>query len=230
MGGGRNCEEEDFLLPYTFSAKKITLPLLQKHDLCVIPMKAQQRRVLLLPCCPPLLTKSIMSNEQLTSVFTRLRRQLLGTARTLLTERETAEDVLQDAFVRLWGRTESHEMDDGQMAALASTTVRNLCIDRLRQEKKRETVFDEFTMAQAHQLADDEESNREELLSAVERLVTQELTPLQQRLFQRREVDGASYALLAREEGMEETAIRMQLSRARKKIRNIYLHQNQSSV
>lgn len=85
-------------------------------------------------------------------------------------------------------------------------------------------------MAQAHQLADDEESNREELLSAVERLVTQELTPLQQRLFQRREVDGASYALLAREEGMEETAIRMQLSRARKKIRNIYLHQNQSSV
>ncbi|MDY5814055.1 MAG: sigma-70 family RNA polymerase sigma factor [Bacteroides sp.] len=171
-----------------------------------------------------------MSNEQLTSVFTRLRRQLLGTARTLLTERETAEDVLQDAFVRLWGRTESHEMDDGQMAALASTTVRNLCIDRLRQEKNRETVFDEFTMAQAHQLADDEESNREELLSAVERLVTQELTPLQQRLFQRREVDGASYALLAREEGMEETAIRMQLSRARKKIRNIYLHQNQSSV
>ena len=74
------------------------------------------------------------------------------------------------------------------------------------------------------------ENEEDERFAAVSRLIDHHLTPLQRRLLYRRDVDGIDYATLAQEEGMTETALRMQISRARRTVRHLYQQQNSTHV
>ncbi len=53
-------------------------------------------------------------------------------------------------------------------------------------------------------------------------LIKTQLTPLQQDILKRHDVNDETYSEIADRLGMQEAAVRMQLSRARKKIREIY--------
>ena len=59
-------------------------------------------------------------------------------------------------------------------------------------------------------------------LRYVEQLVERELSPLQREILRRHEYEDESYRQIADTLGMTETAVMMQMSRARKKIRDIY--------
>lgn len=66
-------------------------------------------------------------------------------ARTLLYDDESAEDVVQDVFVRLMDADILPAEDDGEhqspkMRAYLLTAVRNGCINRIRQKSLREQV------------------------------------------------------------------------------------------
>ena len=63
------------------------------------------------------------------------------------------------------------------------------------------------------------------MLRNVRTLIERELTPIQQEILQRRDYNGEEYASIAGDLGMQETAVRMQLSRARKTIREMYRKQ-----
>lgn len=67
----------------------------------------------------------------LLSAFRHIEQRLKRTARSMLGCEADAEDVLQDAFVRLWSRP-CKLMAPEQAEALLTTTVRNLSVDVLR--------------------------------------------------------------------------------------------------
>ena len=71
----------------------------------------------------------------------------------------------------------------------------------------------------------DEILEKEERFRAVERIIAQRLTPLQQQILRMKEYEGRKYNEIADILGMQEPAVRMQLSRARKEIRECYLKQ-----
>lgn len=71
----------------------------------------------------------------LLSAFRHIEQRLKRTARSMLGCEADAEDVLQDAFVRLWSRP-CKLMAPEQAEALLTTTVRNLSIDVLRGRSK----------------------------------------------------------------------------------------------
>ena len=79
-----------------------------------------------------------MSEEQLVNTFTALRKKFLRMASRLLPHDEEAEDALQDAFCRLWPRRD-HINSTTEAEALTTTTIKNICIDKLR-KTKHETV------------------------------------------------------------------------------------------
>lgn len=167
-------------------------------------------------------TSTQMSDESVTWAFTGLRRKLLRLASRFLPDEEEANDALQEAFCRLWPkRDEIHSRQEAE--ALSVTTVRNLAIDALRKRQSATVVaIDEGRDAEP---PDDAESERErrEQFEAVETIINRELTALQQTIVRRREYEGDSFEDIAADLGMQEAAVRMQLSRARKTIRMCYL-------
>ncbi|HEY3800662.1 MAG TPA: sigma-70 family RNA polymerase sigma factor [Caulobacteraceae bacterium] len=64
-------------------------------------------------------------------------RRLFGVALTILKRRELAEDVLQEAYVRVWTQARSFDPARGPAMAWLSRIVRNLAIDALRRERGR---------------------------------------------------------------------------------------------
>lgn len=161
-----------------------------------------------------------MSEETLVSTFTELRKGFLRLASRFLSSEEDANDALQEAFCRLWPRRD--QINTRQEAeALTVTTVRNLCIDTLRkQHTPMIELDDERDVALTETVA--EKLEREELFDEVEQIIRHHLSPLQQTILKRKEYEGASMEEIATELNMQQPAVRMQLSRARKTIRECY--------
>lgn len=75
-------------------------------------------------------------NDILTAVFGRLRMRLHSGAAMMLHSDQEADDVLQDAFERLWMQRSSFK-GERHVEGAAVTTVRNICIDELRRRRAR---------------------------------------------------------------------------------------------
>ena len=147
----------------------------------------------------------------LTETYQRIRERLRAGAGKMLSDAEAAEDALQDAFVRLWGRYQVRSEREAE--ALLTRTVRNVSIDQLRKRK---------TVPLAMDLPEERTENREALFRRVEEMVDTELTDLQRLIIRRHEYESVTLERIAEELGMQPPAVRMQLSRARKTIREQY--------
>ena len=147
----------------------------------------------------------------LTETYQRIRQRLKAGAGKMLSDADAAEDALQDAFVRLWGRYQVRSEKEAE--ALLTRTVRNVSIDSLRKRKTVPLVGD---------LPEEAEENREALFRRVEEMVDTELTDLQKLIVRRHEYESVTLEKIAEELGMQPPAVRMQLSRARKIIREHY--------
>ena len=136
-----------------------------------------------------------MNEEPLITTFIQLRKGFLKLASRFLLNEEDASDALQDAFCRLWPRR--HQIHSSEEAkALAVTTIRNLCIDQVRKEK---IPLMELDVERDSNLTETIEENIE-----------------------KKEYEEESIDEIAKELNMQPSAVRMQLSRARKIIRECY--------
>ena len=162
-----------------------------------------------------------MSDKNLINAFTHWRGRFLRQAMRMLPSEEDTEDVLQDAFVRLWSYKDRLNTDR-EAVAMATVTVRNLAVDRFRQLRRVETTELNDNIESQSDSEDAEEDKLAERHALVSDIMRQVLTPLQLRIIELREYEGKSYDEVARELGMTQPAVRMQLSRARKAIREKY--------
>ena len=159
-----------------------------------------------------------MGNNTLTTVFTRLRKKFLGMAMAILPNEDDAADALQDAFCKLWPRRDTIN-DEAKAEALTSVTVRNICIDRTRKRALPTVPLDE-----EHDTVDSETTykEREERYNTVKAIIDNELTGLQKIIIELKEIEGVEIVEIAKQLQMKESAVRMNLSRARNKIRECY--------
>ena len=159
-----------------------------------------------------------MGDKTLTTVFTRLRRKFLNMAMAILPNEDDAADALQDAFCKLWPRRDTIN-DEAKAEALTSVTVRNICIDRTRKRTLPTVPLDE-----EHDTVDSETTykEREEKYNTVKAIIDNELTGLQKIIIELKEIEGVEIVEIAKQLQMKESAVRMNLSRARNKIRECY--------
>lgn len=162
-----------------------------------------------------------MSEDILTNTFTRLRQRFRLSAMHFLHSEEEADDALQEAFCRLWPRRDVIATVQ-EAEALSATTVRNLCIDTVRRQQRTSVVSidEERDTGPTETLSDAME--RHERFRQVEQIIEQNLTPLQQSILHKKEYDGENLKQIAQELNMQPPAVAMQLSRARKTIREHY--------
>ena len=150
--------------------------------------------------------------DYLTDAFIRLRQKLKAVSGRMLPDADDAEDILQDSFVRLWQRKYPLQSEK-EAGALLMRTVRNASLNERRRKRP---------VALETDLADEPPDREEkERAYAMMRLkIESELTPTQRYILEEKEYGGRTLEDIAKELGMEPAAVRMQLSRARKTLRN----------
>lgn len=141
----------------------------------------------------------------------RLRPQLLTAARRHTADAEWAEDVVQDALLRLWQLRDTLRLP---LAPLAFVLVRNLAIDALRRQKHTTTL---------DQIADPS-ATPAEIDARYERVMAllQQLPPMQQTVFRLRHLSGMAFEDIADITATTPEAVRQAVSRARKTILKNY--------
>ena len=138
-----------------------------------------------------------------------VRPTLLSVARGILGSDEEAEDVVQDAMLRLW---QLRDEPIRNVRGFARVVVRNLSLSKVRQ--RRVTV----DIARADVANDDEsESAKNEQIDRMMKLVDA-LPTMQQTVLRMRHMQEMTMADIASLIGTSEAAVRQSLSRARRSI------------
>ena len=138
-----------------------------------------------------------------------MRPMLLSVARGILNSDEDAEDVVQDAMLRLW---QLRDEPIRNVRGFARIVVRNLSLSKIR--RKPLTV----DIGQANIAADDDtETERNEQIDRMMALVDA-LPTMQQTVLRLRHMQDMTMADIASIIGTSEVAVRQSLSRARRSI------------
>lgn len=156
-----------------------------------------------------------MEIDLLTSSFLGLRDKLHHIALKYLGSDEDAKDALQDTWLKLRSKGEVETTIEARNKLV--TVLRNVCIDHLR--KAREIPIDTTVEIQAYRMDEEDIGNLEQLLQ-------EGLTPLQKEIFNLVTHEGFDYDEIAKQLSMSVEAVRMNMSRTRKKIRENYKRLN----
>ena len=157
-----------------------------------------------------------MSEKVLISAFTAMRDRFLRMAMHILPNEDDAADALQDAFLRLWPQRNKIG-SRAEAEALTTTTLRNICIDNIRKRRIETVPIDE-----EHDSCEEHDNGQLERYYEVKKLIEKVLTPQQREVLELKDIQGCSIEETAKRLSSTESAVRMNLSRARKKIRECY--------
>lgn len=150
---------------------------------------------------------------ELTSPF---KDKVFRLAKRLLVSTEEAEDATQEVLVKLWRKSESL-VGFNSVEAFAMTMTKNHCLDQLKSKRATNVkiVHDNYVDVSPTL---DKRIEDVDCLDWVEKIINQ--LPEQQRLIiQMRDIEQYEFEEIAQIMQMNETAIRVALSRARKTIR-----------
>lgn len=150
-----------------------------------------------------------MKTDVLTSAFIDLRGKLHRMATRLLRDDEDARDALQDTFEKLWSRDDIQSDPEARHKLVRA--LHNTCIDRLR--ARRTVPLDTL----GTEIGGTCETPVEDI-ERYERLILNGLTPTQRRIYELSARDCLDYDEIARALSMTVEAVRMNMSRARRRI------------
>ena len=145
------------------------------------------------------------------ALYARYRAELVAWCETMTDDRHSAEDLVQEAFLRAL----DHEavlktLDEPQRRAWLYRTVKNLFVDRVRHGK-----FEALTDAPP------EETRESEDYAAIEwREVLDSLDPEERALFTLRYLGGYNASQLGEKYHLPPGTVRARLSKARARLKN----------
>ncbi len=151
--------------------------------------------------------------QLLLPLYPRLQRVALR----MLGNVEDAEDMVQEVYMKLWGKRE--ELPDVQnMEAYCVALTKNMCIDRLRLAEVDRVDVDDVPLSLA--AADDVASllERQDTIEQV-KLIIETLPEKQQQVITLRDIRDCTFEEIEEQTGLTAVNVRALLSRARKTIR-----------
>lgn len=163
--------------------------------------------------------KNTMEQEQFKQKVLPQRLKLYGYALRLLECPEDAEDILQEVYLKLWSiRRELDRYDN--LPALAMQITKNLCLNRLKTRNRIEGDLTELSIpdnASSPYERLEEKDSVDQVMRIIDRL-----PDLQQSILRMKHVEGMEVEEIAALTGSKPEAIRMNLSRARKRVKDLF--------
>ena len=150
-----------------------------------------------------------------------LKDKLYRLALRITFDRAEAEDVVQDTMIRVWNKREEWTQF-GSIEAYCLTVAKNLAIDR-SQKKEAQNVELTPEMEEESEISGpyDQLVNNERM-SIIHRLIN-ELPEKQRLIMQLRDIEGESYKEIAKILNLTEEQVKVNLFRARQKVKQRYL-------
>ena len=161
-----------------------------------------------------------MNQDRFKAEILPLRQNLFHIAQKILVEEQEAEDAVQEVLLKLWRTRDSLDKYDS-LAALSTTVIKNHCLDRLKVIKRQDLLDESYTIRVAtdNPYLELEKKDTERLLMKI----IENLPTLQQAIIRMKDIEECEVEEIAEITGTNVEAVRMNLSRARKKVREEYI-------
>jgi RNA polymerase sigma factor (sigma-70 family) len=161
-----------------------------------------------------------MTKEQFVNEVVVFGEKMYRIAFRLLENTELAKDVLQDSFLKIWEKRDELKKYRS-IEAYVLTVIKNKCLDKIRLKKMTVDIYS--VPIETHNSVLDFE-NKE---SSIEiKKIIQTLPQVQKLIVELRDIEGLTYEEISELLDMSVNNVRVNLSLARKKIReqfeNIY--------
>jgi RNA polymerase sigma-70 factor (ECF subfamily) len=139
----------------------------------------------------------------------------------LLSDREEAEDASQEVFLKLWNMRDDLSAVEN-MQAFVLRVARNLCLDKIRAQS-RKVKREDSNASEVEEKTDNpyEKTEIRDTLSVVKHIIAT-LPETQRTVIMLRDIEELDFDEIAAVTGLNENAIKVNLSRARKKIRMLF--------
>ena len=157
-----------------------------------------------------------MTPLEFLNIASPFKDKVFRLAKRLLVSREEAEDATQEVLIKLWNN-KTKIKDYKNVEAFSMTMTKNFCFDKLmsKQAQNLKIVHNNY---QDHSVSLQKEVELNDSIDWVGKIM--EALPEQQKMvIQLRDVEQYDFKEIAKMLDMNETAIRVALSRARKTIR-----------
>lgn len=150
-----------------------------------------------------------------------LKDKLFRLALRITFDRAEAEDIVQETLIRVWNKRDEWAQF-GSIEAYCLTVARNLAIDR-SEKKDAQTVELTSEMEQLSEASSPyEKLVNKERLTLIHRLINK-LPEKQRLIMQLRDVEGKSYKEIAAILSLTEEQVKVNLFRARQKVKQTFM-------
>lgn len=157
-----------------------------------------------------------MTQTEFLNIVLPFKDKVFRLAKRLLVSTEEAEDATQEVLIKLWNnKTKINEYKN--VEAFSMTMTKNFCFDKLK-SKQAQNLKIVHSNYQDHNVALQKEIELKDSIYWVSKIMD-DLPAQQKMVIQLRDIEQYDYSEIAKMLDMNETAIRVTLSRARKTIR-----------
>lgn len=157
-----------------------------------------------------------MNQKEFMQLVNPFKDKVFRMAKRLLVSTEEAEDATQEVLVKLWHKSDNLD-EYKSIEAVAMTMTKNYCLDQLKSKRagNMRIVHNNYTDREAGLQKQVEDKDTWQW---VERIMN-DLPEQQKLIVQMRDIEEMEFEEIGKILGMNESAIRTALSRARKTIR-----------
>ncbi|WP_104734084.1 RNA polymerase sigma factor [Hanstruepera ponticola] len=157
-----------------------------------------------------------MTQSEFLNIVMPFKDKVFRLAKRLLVSREEAEDATQEILLKLWNNKAKIE-EYKNVEAFSMTMTKNLCLDKLK-SKQAQNLKIVHSNYQDHSVSVQKQVELNDSLDWVGRIM-EDLPEQQKMVIQLRDIEQYDYDEIAKMLDMNNTAVRVALSRARKTIR-----------
>ncbi len=154
-----------------------------------------------------------MNQSEFIKVISPFKDKVFRLAKRLLVSTEEAEDATQEVLIKLWNKNEALEKLNS-VEAMAMTMTKNYCLDQLKSKRASNLtlVHSNYSSRDAGLEQKTEDNDSLEWVAKIIRTLPEQ----QQLIIQMRDIEEMDFDQIAEVLDMNETAVRVALSKARK--------------
>ena len=157
-----------------------------------------------------------MTQTEFINIVMPFKDKVFRLAKRLLVSREEAEDATQEIILKLW-KNQNKMGDYKNIEAFSMTMTKNFCLDKLK-SKQAQNLKIVHSNYEDHNVSLQKEVELNDSLEWVNKIMA-DLPEQQKMVVQLRDIEQYDYDEIAKMLDMNQTAVRVALSRARKTIR-----------
>ena len=157
-----------------------------------------------------------MTQAEFLNIVMPFKDKVYRLAKRLLVSQEEAEDATQEILIKLW-RNKQKIQDYKNVEAFSMTMTKNFCLDRLK-SKHAQNLKIVHSNYQDHNVSLEKQVELNDSVDWVSKIM-EELPEQQKIIIQLRDIEQYEFSEISKMLDINETAIRVSLSRARKTLR-----------